>query len=121
MDIKHLMILALAGLTLAAGAQNTDLLRLNQIQVIASHNSYKKEPDERVMKFLMKQQKRLGKDLNPADIDYGHLPFEVQFSDYGIRGLEIDIYNDPQGNAYYKRRLNLFVKGVRQKSGVEEL
>lgn len=102
-------------------AQNNGYLHLNQIQIIASHNSYKKTPNEKVMKFLMKQQKRLGKDMNPADIDYGHLPFEEQFSDYGIRGLEIDIYNDPQGGAFYKRKINGFVKGVAKKSEVKEL
>ena len=81
----------------------------------------KKRPDEKVMKFLMKQQERLGKDMNPADIDYGHLPFDAQFTDYGIRGLEIDIYNDPNGGAFYKRKINGFVKGVPKKSGVKEM
>lgn len=102
-------------------AQGTDGLRLNQIQIIGSHNSYKKLPDPRVMKFLMKQKKHLGKDLDPSEIEYGHLPFDSQFSGYNVRGLEIDIYNDPRGGALYKRKINAFVHGVKQKSGIDDL
>ncbi|HWB63008.1 MAG TPA: Ca2+-dependent phosphoinositide-specific phospholipase C, partial [Chitinophagales bacterium] len=32
-----------------------------------------------------------------------------------------DIYNDPKGGAFNKRRINAFVHGLHQKSGVEEL
>lgn len=115
-SVSFLMITAFAGY-----GQSTTKLRLNQIQIIGSHNSYKKLPDERVMKFLIKQSKHLGKELDPRGIDYGHLPFDAQFTDYNIRGLEIDIYNDPKGGLYYKRKINAFVRGVKQKSGVDEL
>ncbi|HWB64542.1 MAG TPA: Ca2+-dependent phosphoinositide-specific phospholipase C, partial [Chitinophagales bacterium] len=63
---------------LAAMGQNTAPLRLNQIQVIGSHNSYKKLPDPLVMKFLMRYRKKLGKKLDPQGIDYGHLPIDEQ-------------------------------------------
>ncbi|MFN8286108.1 MAG: Ca2+-dependent phosphoinositide-specific phospholipase C [Chitinophagales bacterium] len=116
-----LIICCILSLGLYSVAQGTDGLKLNQIQIIGSHNSYKKLPDERVMKFLLKQSKHLGKELDPRGIDYGHLPFDSQFAGYNIRGLEIDIYNDPKGGLYYKRRINAFVHGVHQKSGVEEL
>lgn len=95
-------------------------LKLNQIQLIGSHNSYKKLPKPAVNAFLQKIKKHLGKD-DPSGIDYGHLPFDSQFSNYKMRGLEIDINNDPKGGLYYKRRINAFVRGVKQKSGVEEL
>ncbi|MCW3126348.1 MAG: hypothetical protein JWO03_2006 [Bacteroidetes bacterium] len=101
-------------------AQNSDDLKLNQIQVIGSHNSYKKLPDPRVMKFMMKMRKRLGADADPIRIDYGHMPFDSQFA-YHMRGLEIDIYNDPKGGTLYKRKINAFVHGVPVRSGVEEL
>ena len=80
-----------------APAQSCDALKLNQLQIIGSHNSYKKLPDPQVMKFLMKLRKRLGKKLDPIGIDYGHLPIDSQFENYNMRGLEIDIYNDPKG------------------------
>ena len=102
-------------------AQDDNLLKLNQIQIIGSHNSYKKLPDPRVMEFLMKQRKRLGKKLDPIGLDYGHLPFDSQFTNYNMRGLEIDIYNDPKGGVYYKRRINAFVHGLDQASGVDAL
>ncbi|MCX6198158.1 MAG: Ca2+-dependent phosphoinositide-specific phospholipase C [Bacteroidetes bacterium] len=102
-------------------AQDGNKFHLNQIQTIGSHNSYKKKPDEKVFSFLLKFKKRLGNDLNPEGIDYGHLPFDSQFNYYPVRGLEIDIYNDPKGGSFYKRRINAFVHGVKQKSGIEEL
>ena len=98
-----------------------DGLKLNQIQIIGSHNSYKKVPDPRVMKFLMKQRKRLGKKLDPIGLDYGHATIDSQFEQYNMRGLEIDIYNDPKGGVFYKRRINFFVHGLPQKSGVPAL
>ena len=104
-----------------AKAQSTSALKLNQIQVIGSHNSYKKLPDPRVMKFLMKVRKYTGKDQDPVGIDYGHTTIDSQFSDYRMRGLEIDIYNDPKGGALYKRRINAFVHGLHQKSNVPAL
>ena len=118
MMLTGLVLLTMLG---AVHAQNDDALKLNQIQIIGSHNSYKKLPDPRVMKFLMKQRKRLGKKLDPIGIDYGHLPFDSQFTNYNMRGLEIDIYNDPQGGVFYKRRINAFVHGIPQRSGVETL
>ena len=102
-------------------AQDSTQLRLNQIQIIASHNSYKKKPNANVYRFLLKYKNKLGEALNPEGIDYGHLPFDSQFTNYGIRGLEIDIYNDPKGGLFYKRKINAFVKGNKQKSGIEEL
>ena len=102
-------------------AQSCDALKLNQIQIIGSHNSYKKLPDPQVMHFLMKMRKRLGKKLDPIGIDYGHLPIDSQFEYYNMRGLEIDIYNDPKGGVYYKRRINALVKGEHQRSNVDAL
>src|SRR5687768_5660600 len=96
-------------------------LRLNQIQIIASHNSYKKRPGERLMKFLIKRAKLLGAANNPVALEYGHLTFDSQFTDYKVRGLEIDINNDPKGGNFYKRRLNAFVRKTKQNSGIAAL
>ena len=104
-----------------APAQSCDALKLNQLQIIGSHNSYKKLPDPQVMKFLMKLRKRLGKKLDPIGIDYGHLPIDSQFENYNMRGLEIDIYNDPKGGVYYKRRINALAKGEHQNSHIDAL
>jgi hypothetical protein len=124
--MKTLLIIVLTfggGFTFVE-AQTTNAsaeLHLNQIQVIASHNSYKKRPSERLMKFLVKKAKLLGKANNPVALDYGHLPFDSQFTGYNIRGLEIDINNDPKGGIFYKRKLNAFVRKAKQNSGIAAL
>ncbi len=118
---RILCLLISIAVATAISGQDLDGLRLNQVQVIGSHNSYKKLPDPHLMHFLMKHRKQLGEKLNPLRIDYAHLPIDSQFSDYNVRGLEIDIYNDPKGGVYYKRRVNAFVHGVKQASGVEAL
>ncbi len=88
-------------------------LRLNEIRILASHNSYKKFPDYKVIKFLTKFKKKLGESNDPLQLDYGHPPLPVQFDEYGIRGIEIDVYNDPKGGHYRKRQLNKFICGLK--------
>jgi Phosphoinositide phospholipase C, Ca2+-dependent len=118
---KLLLGVGLLMLQIALHAQQGEGLKLNQVQIIGSHNSYKKLPDPRVMKFLMNKRKLLGKDLDPSGIDYGHTTLDSQFTQYQMRGLEIDIYNDPRGGDYYSRRINAFVPGLHQKSGITQL
>ncbi len=92
-----------------------DTLQLNDIRVIASHNSYKKKPHPKALKFLKKFENKLGEENNPDFIDYGHLPFPQQFSEYNVRGLELDVSYDPKGKHYRRRRINLFIWGQKQR------
>ena len=92
-----------------------DSIPINQIRIIASHNSYKKKPHPKVLRFLKKFQDKLGDQNNPDFIDYGHLPFSEQFDNYGIRGIELDVNYDPKGGQYKRRRVNLFLFGQRQR------
>jgi hypothetical protein len=96
-------------------SQSRDSIRLNQIRVLASHNSYKKKPNQKVLKFLSKFKKQLGSSNDPIQLDYGHLPLVEQFDKYGVRGIEIDLNYDPKGGLYSKRKLNLFIHGIRQR------
>lgn len=96
------------------------MLRLNQIQILASHNSYHLRTDDTVLYFLNSVKSLLPSSLNPLDLDYTHEPFDVQMSQYGIRGLELDIYNDPQGGAYAVRHINT-IMGLKDNSGIPEL
>ena len=95
--MKHIfLIFFLIGVfrVMSQASLDMDSLRLNDIRIIASHNSYKKLPHPKVLKFLSRFQDQLGDENNPAYIDYGHLPFGEQFSDYGVRGVELDVnYN----------------------------
>ena len=95
--------------------QKMDSVRLNDIRILASHNSYKKKPHPKALKFLTKFQDKLGDENNPNFIDYGHLPIGDQFSDYGIRGVELDVNYDPKGKHYRRRRVNLFLFGQKQR------
>ena len=99
----------------AAFGQLNDSIPLNEWRILASHNSYKQKPHPKVLHFLDRFKKRLGDDLDPKRMDYGHVRLSEQFSTYGIRGIELDVYYDPKGGKYRKRRLNLFVGGVKQR------
>ena len=109
-----LLFISLAPLIIKA-QQKTDSIRLNDIRIVASHNSYKKKPHRKALKFLSKFQDKLGPENNPDFIDYGHLFFEEQFTDYGIRGVELDVNYDPKGRHYRRRRVNLFLWGQKQR------
>jgi hypothetical protein len=108
-----LVFLLSVGFTLFA--QYPDSIRLNDVRIIASHNSYKKNPDQRVLRFLSRFKKRLGNDLDPKRMDYGHVSLTQQFDEYEVRGIELDLYFDPKGGKYKKRRVNLFVSGKKQR------
>ncbi len=97
------IVLALALLTAATGCGDDgkgdggggstyrldDVLRLNHIQVLGSHNSYHVEP-----------QGRLGRAFPIAEFQYTHPPLDVQFATQGIRQIELDIFADPEGGLY---------------------
>lgn len=70
-----------------------DNLRLNQIQIIGSHNSYKLLLEPELFKIIS-----IGSSRGP-DIDYQHMPMTDQLQ-LGLRNLEIDICYDPDGGRY---------------------
>lgn len=68
--------------------------RMNQIQVIGSHNSFKDRIPPAVMATIR------GRDPKAAAaLDYYHLPLAAQL-DHGVRQLEIDVFADPSGGRY---------------------
>lgn len=74
-------------------AQDT-IVHLNQIQVIGSHNSYHAgfAPSER--KYLEAKSPKTLRSL-----DYHHAPLADQLTG-GVRQIEIDVFNDPQGGRF---------------------
>ncbi|MFT3792502.1 MAG: phosphatidylinositol-specific phospholipase C1-like protein [Rudaea sp.] len=69
-------------------------LRLDDIQVIGTHNSYKRRmpPEEFAAHHAV--------DAHGADgLDYGHRPLDEQL-DAGMRELELDVWDDPQGGRW---------------------
>ena len=81
--------------TTTTEASGVDALRLNEIQMIGSHNSYKQKPRPEISSALG----ALAPDL-AAEIEYGHLPLGEQLEDHGIRQFEIDVVADPDGGLY---------------------
>lgn len=69
-------------------AEEIILPRMNQIQVIGTHNSYHKRPE--YFSLSINYPKEL------SGWDYEHLPLDVQLEN-GVRSLEIDIHNTPNG------------------------
>jgi hypothetical protein len=72
-------------------------VHLNQMQVLASHNSYHVEPEPDLMTALLAFSSFF------EQIQYTHVPLEQQFSDQGIRAIEIDEVADPIGGLFANR------------------
>ena len=72
-------------------------LRLNQIQVIGTHNSYHLSPEPKLLELIAAASERAAEA-----IDYSHTPIARQLNELGIRQLELDIYADPQGGLFAK-------------------
>jgi hypothetical protein len=77
----------------ALTAQNSDdCVRLNQIQVLGTHNSYHLEPKASVLEATS-QERRQG-------YEYTHRTLTEQLSQLGVRQFEIDVFADPDGGRY---------------------
>ncbi|MEL1263725.1 Ca2+-dependent phosphoinositide-specific phospholipase C [Pseudoxanthomonas putridarboris] len=69
-------------------------LRVNDLQLLGTHNSYKLPPPPDLLEM------HRARDPQGAEgIDYGHRPLDEQL-DRGVRALEIDVYYDPDGGRY---------------------
>ncbi|MDV6166883.1 phosphatidylinositol-specific phospholipase C1-like protein [Flavobacterium sp. DG1-102-2] len=75
-----------------ANAQDNNL-KLNQLQVIGSHNSYKTAIEPALYKVIYE------KDSAIAGVQYEHVAITDQLN-MGLRNLEIDIYADSKGGKY---------------------
>ena len=103
-----------------ATAAELEGLRLNQLQVVGSHNSYRRRTYKPIFDFLQSIQMSLPEGLSAAGLDYDHLPLPEQLEDYRMRGLELDLYNDPEGGRFYARQGLRFV-GEPVESNIAEL
>lgn len=86
--------LGIALSSMAAVAQKEDSLRLNQIQVIGTHNSYHAG--------FAPSAARLWQAKNPAafnGLDYRHQPLSQQLES-GVRQIELDVFADTNGGLY---------------------
>ena len=78
------VVAAISGAAQSAGANRLDgKLRTNQVQVLATHNSYHIQQDAPIQSSPTTQ--------------YTHAPLDQQL-DLGVRGFEIDVVNAPDGS-----------------------
>ncbi|WP_212002524.1 Ca2+-dependent phosphoinositide-specific phospholipase C [Chitinophaga sp. HK235] len=97
-----------------------DALKINQVQVLGTHNSYARPVDSAVLAYIdpilekmakgyfagmSKEQAAAFHEFHPNEmkmsegLKYNHPPFDVQL-DAGVRSLEIDVHYDPTGNRF---------------------
>ncbi len=69
-------------------------LRLNDLLVVGTHNSYKQAIPDAVMALI-----RAARPQDADGLDYRHRPLSEQL-DAGARQLEIDVYHDPAGGRF---------------------
>jgi hypothetical protein len=81
-----------------AGQPGPGQVKLNEVQVIGTHNSYHRETS--------RQEQALYDELieRPRDYEdflgYSHASIPHQFASQHVRGLELDLLPDPQGGLY---------------------
>jgi hypothetical protein len=89
-----LLVLCLVSMGWPAHSQQNNQIRINQIQVIGTHNSYHAG--------FAPSAAKLWKEKNPRlfdGLDYRHAPLEQQF-DAGVRQIELDVFADTKGGLY---------------------
>jgi len=90
-----------------SASQQDQVVHINQIQVIGSHNSYHTGIAPSEHKLIEQQNPKAMRAL-----DYAHPPLDDQLSG-GVRQLEIDVYADSKGGRYARpatsRRLQRLV------------
>jgi len=116
---RHRSLAALLGVALAAPLATAHAnpldVRLNQVQVLGTHNSYHIQPEQRILNVLGAFDPSL-----PIGLAYTHIPLDQQFSDQGIRQIELDVFADPLGGLYAERKAYVFF-GEDPASGLPEL
>jgi hypothetical protein len=81
-------------LFLVGGDSGFDDLPINKVQVIGSHNSYKRAIDAALFSMF-----RAKNPTAAMGLEYSHVPLGDQLN-LGLRNLEIDVYADEKGGKY---------------------
>ena len=93
--ISVVSLIALTGCNILSNKEKRSELKINDIQTIGSHNSYKQAIEPSLLQILQKETSRSFEDLQ-----YAHIPISQQLEDYKLRNLEIDVVYDPQGGRF---------------------
>ena len=97
MKVKQLLTIVLFLVSVAAGLGVTEAqeLRLNDVQVVGTHNSYHVAAQPEILEFIagLKAEWR-------SALDYTHLPLDQQLAVQNVRQFELDLFADPKGGLY---------------------
>jgi len=74
------------------------VLRLNQVQVVGTHNSYHVQPRPALLQVYL----NLFGDAADA-WQYTHPPLDQQFESEAVRQIELDVWADPHGGLFANR------------------
>jgi len=109
--MKSFVLISLA-IVLFRSCRNpsSDKPRLNQIQVISSHNSYKQAIESALLKVV-----NIYGSATAAELEYTHIPIRDQL-DPGLKKLEIDVYAGSKGKFIFilddsGRKRDLYLQG----------
>lgn len=91
-------------------AEEFNSLKINELQYLGSHNSYRRHTYQPLYNFVASLASVLPPEYDPKGWDYDHLPLEQQLTEYGMRNFEIDIYHDPVGGRFYERKGLQFIQ-----------
>jgi calcium-dependent phosphoinositide phospholipase C len=80
-----------------------DCVRLNQIQVLGTHNSYHIAPPPAMLAALGERGR---------NVDYTHRPLTEQLTQLGIRKFELDVFADPEGGRFARPAAFRMVEGL---------
>ncbi len=87
-------------------------LRLNDIQVVGTHNSYHKAPPTGLYTVFSDRARAW---------EYTHAPIAEQLATQGIRALEFDLYNDPEGGVFAHTLLGHAASNALARPGIKVL
>ncbi len=89
-----------------AGIYADECVRLNQIQVLGTHNSYHVEPSPFLLEVFAAFEPQA------QYWEYTHRPLAEQFAELGIRQIELDVFNDPVGSPLADGRASMFASPI---------
>ncbi|MBK1897618.1 phosphatidylinositol-specific phospholipase C domain-containing protein [Chryseobacterium paridis] len=117
---KYISTAAIAVAALFHAQEKCKDIKINQLQVLGTHNSYAEPVDPKVLELaapiiknmmtkydsgMSPEQKAKFQEYHPNGMDfhealnYNHPDFKQQLN-ANLRGLELDIYYDPDGNRF---------------------
>ena len=101
---------------------SVEYLKINELQVVGSHNSYRRHTYQPIFDLCLNLYANgvLPPDLDPHGWDYNHVPLPEQLGAFGMRGIELDIYEDAQGGRFYNRG-GMVLADEPEASGIAEL